>query len=99
MVEDPITDEERALVAGTCVKDLKLPMTALVDRVDDVVGKAYGGWPDRLYLIGKDGKIAFAGDRGPFGFKPDAWEEAITAEKEKIAGKPAKTGKKKDQLR
>jgi len=87
MVEDPITDGERALVAGTCVKDLKLPMPALIDRVDDKVGKAYSGWPDRLYLIGKDGKIAYAGKRGPFGFDPAGWEKAIIAEK---GGEPVK---------
>ena len=64
--------------------DLKLPMPALIDGVDDKVGKAYGGWPDRLYLVGKDGKITYAGGRGPFGFDPDAWERAIIAEKKRI---------------
>ncbi|MCA8974607.1 MAG: hypothetical protein KDC98_07785 [Planctomycetes bacterium] len=80
MVEDPITDAERATVAGTCIKDLHLPMPALIDRVDDKVGKAYGGWPDRLYLVGTDGKIAYAGGQGPFNFDPDGWEQAIVAE-------------------
>ncbi len=97
MVEDPITDEERTLVAGTCVKDLKLPMTALIDRVDNKVGAAYSGWPDRLFLVGKDGKIAYSGARGPRGFKPAEWEEAIVAEKEKNGGK--KTSVKKTEIR
>ena len=95
MVEDPINDTERATVASTCVKDLNLPMPALIDRVDDKVGQAYSGWPDRLYLIGKDGKIAYAGDRGPFGFDPAAWEKAIVAEKKKHAGGDEKPAKKK----
>ena len=56
---------------------------ALIDRMDDRVNKAYGAQPDRLYLIGKDGNIAFAGDRGPMGFEPDELEKAIKAELEK----------------
>jgi hypothetical protein len=85
LIEDPIDDKERAKVAGTCVKDLELPMPALVDHVDNRVQDAYDGWPDRLYLVGKDGKIAYAGARGPRGFDPDAWDEAIKAEKTRIA--------------
>ena len=86
-VEDPVTDLERAQVASTCVADLKLPMTALVDGVNDTVNKGYAAWPDRLYLVGKDGKIAYAGGRGPFGFKPDELVDAIEDELAKISGK------------
>ena len=45
--------------------------------MEDSVNQAYGGWPDRLYLVGVDGKIAYKGGRGPFGFEPDELEEAI----------------------
>ena len=94
LVEDPIDDKERAKVAGACVDDLELPMPALIDGVDDKVGRAYGGWPDRLYVIGKDGKVAFAGAQGPGGFDPEAWEKAIAAEKARIA-EAAKVGAEK----
>ena len=95
MIEDPIDDKERAKVAGTCVKDLELPMQALVDHVENKVQDAYGGWPDRLYLVGKDGKIVFAGARGPQGFDPEAWAAAIEAEKTRIAAeKPGAPGDK-----
>ena len=80
LVEDPITDAERLAVAGTCVADLELPMPALVDRVDDKVSRAYGAWPARLYLVGKDGKVVYAGAQGPKGFDPESWAEAIEAE-------------------
>jgi hypothetical protein len=33
-----------------------------------------------LYLVGRDGRIAFQGDEGPFGFKPDELERAIEQE-------------------
>jgi len=84
-VEDPINDKERHDVAKTCVTKLDLALIpAVVDKIDDKVNQAYGGWPDRLYLVGKDGKIAYAGGRGPGGFHPEELERAILAELEKI---------------
>jgi type I thyroxine 5'-deiodinase len=85
MVQDPITLEERSKVASTCAEKLNMPMPAVVDRMDDKVNQAYRGWPDRLYLIGKDGKLAYTGGRGPFFFSPAEWEAAIEAELKKIA--------------
>lgn len=83
VVEDPVSDAERRRVAGKCIADLDLRIPAVVDRVDDKVGRAYGGWPDRLYLVGKDGKIAYAGGPGPFQFSPDELAAAIRKELEK----------------
>jgi hypothetical protein len=67
-------------------------MPAIVDRLDDRVNKAYGAQPDRLYLVGLDGKVAFAGAKGPRGFKPDDLEEAIVAELAKIDGAASSKG-------
>ena len=81
LVEDPISDAERASVARTCMAKMELrPIPAVVDGVDDKVGKAYSAHPDRLYLVGKDGKIAYAGGRGPFGFSVDELIDAIKKE-------------------
>ena len=80
MVEDPLTDAERRGVAEKFVADMDLQIPALLDGVDDAVGKAYASHPDRLYLIGKDGRVAFAGERGPFGFEPILLREAIEDE-------------------
>jgi hypothetical protein len=43
----------------------------LVDTIDDKVSKAYFARPDRLYVIGANGKLAYVGEPGPRGFKPD----------------------------
>ena len=81
LIEDPVSDEERQGVAKTCLATLEMEnIQAVVDRMDDAVNKAYQGWPDRLYLVGKDGKLAYASGRGPFGFEPDELESAILAE-------------------
>lgn len=78
IVEDPKTLEERNAVAEVCLTKLELEgIPALVDNMDDTANKAYGGWPDRLYLIGTDGKVAYKGGRGPFGFSTDELEDAI----------------------
>jgi Iodothyronine deiodinase len=79
-VHEPTSDEERRAVASTCATNLRLQMPMVVDGVDNAVASAYGGWPDRLYLVGRDGRIAFQGGEGPFGFKPDELERAIEQE-------------------
>ncbi len=84
IMEDPVTLGERLTAASKCLKDLNLPIPAVIDRMDNKVNLAYGGWPDRLYLVGKDGKITYAGGQGPFGFKPDEIDAAIRAELKKI---------------
>jgi hypothetical protein len=54
---------------------MEMPMA--MDGLDNAVASAYGGWPDRLYLVGRDGRIAYQGGEGPFGFKPEELERAI----------------------
>ena len=77
MIEDPVSLGERAAVARRCVAGMKVPIPAIVDKMDDAVNLAYGAWPERLYVIGIDGKIAYAGRPGPFGFEPSEMEGAL----------------------
>ena len=79
-VPDPRTLAERADVATTCSFALETTIPMLVDDADDAVAAAYGGWPDRLYLIDRSGRIAYQGGEGPFGFDPDALCAAVQAE-------------------
>ena len=89
LVQDPVRDAERVTVASECVAALQLPMVAVVDKVDDAVNKAYAAWPDRLYLVGKDGRIAYAGGPGPRGFDPEQLARAI-ADELAVAAQPRK---------
>jgi hypothetical protein len=75
--QDPTSTDERADVAEACAIRLQIKMPVVVDEIDDAVASAYGALPDRLYLIGRGGKVAFQGERGPFGFRPDDLEQAI----------------------
>jgi hypothetical protein len=66
--------EEHATV---CVRKLDIRFTALIDGMDNKTEQDYTGWPDRLYLVGKDGRIAYKGAPGPRGFQPAELETAI----------------------
>lgn len=53
-----------------------LTMPAVIDDDEGTTQRAYTGWPDRLYVIGADGKIAYKGGPGPSGFRVsevEAW--------------------------
>lgn len=76
-VKDPKTEKEREDVASECMKDLKLTIPCLIDDLKNTAQRAYAGWPDRLYVIDKDGKVAFRGEPGPRGFKPAQAEAAL----------------------
>jgi len=70
-VEDPVLFEERLALAQQCEEEMGLAFPTLVDGLDDTVNKAYAAWPERLYLVDVDGKIAYQGDVGPEGFRPE----------------------------
>jgi hypothetical protein len=77
---DPSSEDERVEVAQACAVRLQIRMPVLIDAMDNEVARRYGGWPDRLYLIGTDGRVAFQGEEGPFGFKPEELDDAIRRE-------------------
>jgi len=74
---DPKTSEERTAVAESCVRKLNIRIPALVDSVDDKIEAAYTGWPDRLYIIDTQGRVAYKSAPGPFGFKPKDMESIL----------------------
>jgi len=69
--------QEREFVAGSCVRKLGIKFPAVLDGFDNSVEKAYTGWPDRIYLIDKQGRIAYKSKPGPFGFKPEELKAAM----------------------
>ena len=73
----PKTEDERAKVAGTCATKLALTIPFVVDTLDNKTEAAYAGWPDRLYIVGADGKIAYKGGPGPRGFSVKEMEAKL----------------------
>ena len=76
-VYDPKTMEERRQVAARYESALQYGIPTLVDEIDDPVNRAYAAIPTRLYLVGTDGRVVYAGGLGPFGFKPQELKVAI----------------------
>ncbi len=73
----PRTYDERVEVAQKCGRTLDLAFPMLVDTIDDTVGARYSGMPGRLYLIDRQGKVAFKSGRGPYLFKPSELEQSL----------------------
>ena len=60
-----------------------------VDEMDDAVNEAYAAKPTRLYLVGLDGRVVYAGGLGPYGFKPAELGAAIEAYLARVDGTAA----------
>jgi hypothetical protein len=73
------TMDQKEAHADICIVKLDMKFPTLVDGMDNQVETVYAGWPDRLYLIGKDGRVAFKNAPGPAGFIPSQLESAIRA--------------------
>lgn len=77
LIKQPTTLEDRCSVAGQCSAALNIQGPLVVDEIDNRVGRAWGGWPDRLYIIDRDGRVAYRGGPGPFGFNPREMEQSL----------------------
>lgn len=80
-IADPKTLEERRRVAREFADEVKVSAPILVDTIDDQVEEAYAGWPDRIYILDKDLRIAHKGEPGPGGFQPSIKEAPAILEK------------------
>ena len=73
----PKSYEERSEMGQTCVVKLGIHFPAVVDTFDNATERAYAGWPDRLYVIGTDGRVAYKSAPGPFGFHPQGVADTL----------------------
>jgi type I thyroxine 5'-deiodinase len=76
----PRSNEERGETAATCVRRLGIRIPAILDGIDNKTERAYTGWPDRLYLVGRDGRIKYKSAPGPFGFSAGGLAGALQRE-------------------
>lgn len=76
-VVSPKTLEERCTVENVCATKLALRIPAVVDNIANTTEEAYTGWPDRLYVIDRDGRVAYKSKPGPFGFEPKGVEQTL----------------------
>ncbi len=70
--------QERCGVANTCVTKLNIQIPALIDNLQNSTEAKYTAWPDRLYVIDQDGRVAYKSKPGPFGFHPEGVAQTLT---------------------
>ena len=73
----PETEDERADVAAACMLRYNFFFPMLLDGMDNDAEEKYISWPDRLYIIGSDGNIAYQGGLGPFYFNVDEFDQEM----------------------
>jgi len=73
----PKTLGERTAIADACALRLDLSIATLIDDLENSTDLKYYALPDRLYLVGRDGRLAYRGAPGPWGFVAAELEKAI----------------------
>lgn len=73
----PKSFDERASVAQSCALRLDLSIPTLIDDMENSTDQKYYALPDRLYLVGRNGRIVYRGAPGPWGFVAAELEKAI----------------------
>jgi type I thyroxine 5'-deiodinase len=81
---NPRNLDERYGLASSCVRNLHLSIPALIDNFDNTTETAYTGWPDRIYLIGTDGRVVFKTAPGPFGFNSKELEAELRKQQQHL---------------
>ena len=76
---NPRSDGERTEVAESCVRTLGIHFPALIDGMNNAVEQQYTGWPDRMFLINREGRVVYKSEAGPFGFHPAQLEASLRA--------------------
>ena len=59
--------EERKQAAIYCQRSIQLQLPIAVDSIDNKVGQAYAGWPNRMVVVDTHGKIVYASNPAPGG--------------------------------
>ncbi len=71
------TLEDRTKAATGCSAASELKVPVLLDDMNDTVSSAYSAAPERFFILGDDGKVAYAGGRGPRGIDLGALEKKL----------------------
>lgn len=87
--KQPRLIEERREAVKILVERLKYRMPVAIDAMDNRADAAFAAWPERLYIVGPDGRVLYKGGMGPFDFLP---EEAGKKLSEVLGSLPSRAG-------
>lgn len=77
--------------ATLCLRKLTLPWAVQVDGMDAAAERAYQAWPSRLYIVGRDGRVAYQTRLGELDFHTDQLEHTI---REILSGRASDAGRR-----
>lgn len=66
----PKTLEQRVAIANDFVQRYKYEVPFGIDDMKNRANDAYSAWPERIYILDENGRIAYRGGIGPFHYKP-----------------------------
>jgi Flp pilus assembly protein TadD len=69
--------KEKSEHADLCLRKLDLPWPAVIDGMDGTAESAYQAWPSRVYIVDRDGRVAFSSRLGELDFHPTEFEAAL----------------------
>jgi hypothetical protein len=70
----PQSTPGRIDIANDFVQRFEYDIPLLVDSIHNLANEAYAAWPERLYIIDEQRRIAYKGGMGPFDFHPEEVE-------------------------
>ncbi|GAC1618369.1 MAG: hypothetical protein PVS2B2_11100 [Candidatus Acidiferrum sp.] len=67
----PKTLQQRVTIANDFVHRFHYPLPFGIDDMNNTANDAYSAWPERIYIVGEDGRLTYRGGMGPFDYHPD----------------------------
>jgi hypothetical protein len=77
--KQPRSFEERKELARVLVDRLGYRIPLAIDSIDNRADRSFAAWPERIYVLGPQGKVLYKGGMGPFGFHPDEAEKVLAS--------------------
>ena len=72
----PKTLAQRVAIANDFTQRFKFPLPFGIDEMSNAANDAYAAWPERIYILDENAKVAYPGGIGPFQYHPEearAW--------------------------
>ena len=76
----PTSEAARAEVAAACMLRFNFSFPMVLDNMPNEIEEKYKAWPERLYVLDRNGLVTWKCGVGPYFFDPDGFEDAIKAQ-------------------
>lgn len=75
--DQPKTFEARMDLARTFLDRMEVGTRTYVDDIRNTALACYSAWPERIYVVDREGRIVYKGGMGPFYFSPEKLREFL----------------------